>query len=107
MKIEFFKTHPEYKDLKKNGRAKIITGLFLIASGLFIFFAEPSNIANGNYYAGGFGARGNLFIYILITLHDRLITLLYLTLGKWNSSAIFYLIGMIFIIWGINGLKNK
>lgn len=107
MKTEFFKMQSEYKGLKKKGNTKIVAGIFFIAIGLLIFFAEPSYIANGNYYAGGFGSHGNLYIYKLVTLNERLITLLYLTLGKWNSSAIFYLIELIFIIWGIRDLKKN
>ena len=105
MEIKFFKKHLENKDLKKNGQAKLFAGLIFIAIGLIIFFAEPSYVANGNYYEGGFGAPVKIY-QELSTLHYRLITLLYVTLGKWNSSGIFYLIGLILIIWGIKGLKK-
>jgi len=106
MKNEFIKKHRENKGLKKNGRAKLVVGLFFVAIGLIIFFSEPSYISDGNYYEGGFGASGKTF-QAANNLYFRLITLLYVTLGKWNSSAIFYLIGLILIIWGIKSLTKN
>lgn len=107
MKCELFKKQLENnKNLKKIGRVKVLVGLLFVAFGLIIFFSEPSDISDGHYYLGGFGASGKLH-QIFSNFYYRTISLLYVTLGKWNSSAILYFIGLIFIIWGIKDFKKN
>ena len=96
MKIKFFKIHAEYSDLRKDGKYKVKFGLFFIVIGLFVFFADYFGI--NDVSVSGYSSFGKIFAGLLSAL--------YISLGKWISSMIFYIIGLIFIIWGIKDIRK-
>lgn len=97
MKIEFFKAHREHKDSRKDSKSKIWFGFFFIACGFMIIFAEYTGIDRVS--SGGMSTFGKMF--------SQLMTLLYVSLGRWISSMIFYIIGIIFIIWGFHDSQKE
>ena|SRR5690554_3972391 len=97
MSIKFFKTHSEYSDFKRNGNSKIKFGIFFIGLGILVFFAEYVGLDKPSYL--GSSTFGKAFL--------ALMTVLYISLGKWISSLIFFIIGSAFIIWSRKDFKKS
>lgn len=96
MRIEFFKANKDHNDSRTNSKFKIWFGIFFIACGFMIVFTEYTSVSES--FQNGMRSSGQIF--------RALLTLLYVSFGRWISSTIFYFIGGIFIIWGIRDRKK-